>query len=263
MKIIVCVKQVPDTTEIKINPETGTLIRDGVPSILNPDDANALEQALEIKDSQPDTEVVVVTMGPPQAKAVLREALAMGADEAYLVTDRAFGGSDTYATSYILSQAIKKLGAYDVILGGKQAILGHTGQTAPSIAEHLGATRLTYVLSLKVEGDKVIAERQVEEGVEVIETKFPVLCTATKESNKPRYATVKGVMRSFNTEIGQITLADLPDADTTKMGLKGSPTKVKATFTPKRTANCVNIEGVSPVEIADNLIGKLVEAKVL
>lgn len=109
----------------------------------------------------------------------------------------------------------------------------------------------------------MIAERQVEEGVEVIETKFPVLCTATKESNKPRYATVKGVMRSFNTEIGQITLADLPDADTTKMGLKGSPTKVKATFTPKRTANCVNIEGVSPVEIADNLIGKLVEAKVL
>ena len=190
-------------------------------------------------------------------------ALAMGADEAYLVTDRAFGGSDTYATSYILSQAIKKLGAYDVILGGKQAIDGDTGQTAPSIAEHLGATRLTYVLSLKVEGDKVIAERQVEEGVEVIETKFPVLCTATKESNKPRYATVKGVMRSFNTEIGQITLADLPDADTTKMGLKGSPTKVKATFTPKRTANCVNIEGVSPVEIADNLIGKLVEAKVL
>lgn len=187
----------------------------------------------------------------------------MGADEAYLVTDRAFGGSDTYATSYILSQAIKKLGAYDVILGGKQAIDGDTGQTAPSIAEHLGATRLTYVLSLKVEGDKVIAERQVEEGVEVIETKFPVLCTATKESNKPRYATVKGVMRSFNTEIGQITLADLPDADTTKMGLKGSLTKVKATFTPKRTANCVNIEGVSPVEIADNLIGKLVEAKVL
>ena len=165
--------------------------------------------------------------------------------------------------STLLASVARKLGPFDVILCGKQAIDGDTGQTAPSIAEHLGATRLTYVLSLKVEGDKVIAERQVEEGVEVIETKFPVLCTATKESNKPRYATVKGVMRSFNTEIGQITLADLPDADTTKMGLKGSPTKVKATFTPKRTANCVNIEGVSPVEIADNLIGKLVEAKVL
>ena len=243
MNIVVCIKQVPDTTEIKIDPVKNTLIRTGVPSIMNPFDKNALETGLSLKD-QYGGKVTVISMGPPQAKAVLREALAMGADEAYLVTDRAFGG-------------------YDVILGGKQAIDGDTGQTAPSIAEHLGATRLTYVLSLKVEGDKVIAERQVEEGVEVIETKFPVLCTATKESNKPRYATVKGVMRSFNTEIGQITLADLPDADTTKMGLKGSPTKVKATFTPKRTANCVNIEGVSPVEIADNLIGKLVEAKVL
>ena len=262
MNIVVCIKQVPDTTEIKIDPVKNTLIRTGVPSIMNPFDKNALETGLSLKD-QYGGKVTVISMGPPQAKAVLREALAMGADEAYLVTDRAFGGSDTYATSYILSQAIKKLGAYDVILGGKQAIDGDTGQTAPSIAEHLGATRLTYVLSLKVEGGKVIAERQVEEGVEVIETKFPVLCTATKESNKPRYATVKGVMRSFNTEIGQITLADLPDADTTKMGLKGSPTKVKATFTPKRTANYVNIEGVSPVEIADNLIGKLVEAKVL
>ena len=262
MKILVCIKQVPESNKVEVDPVTGVLKRDGAASKMNPYDLYALETAFRIREEVGGS-VHVISMGPPQAKAVLREALAMGADEAYLVTDRAFGGSDTYATSYILSQAIKKLGAYDVILGGKQAIDGDTGQTAPSIAEHLGATRLTYVLSLKVEGDKVIAERQVEEGVEVIETKFPVLCTATKESNKPRYATVKGVMRSFNTEIGQITLADLPDADTTKMGLKGSPTKVKATFTPKRTANCVNIEGVSPVEIADNLIGKLVEAKVL
>ena len=262
MKILVCIKQVPESNKVEVDPVTGVLKRDGAASKMNPYDLYALETAFRIREEVGGS-VHVISMGPPQAKAVLREALAMGADEAYLVTDRAFGGSDTYATSYILSQAIKKLGAYDVILGGKQAIDGDTGQTAPSIAEHLGATRLTYVLSLKVEGGKVIAERQVEEGVEVIETKFPVLCTATKESNKPRYATVKGVMRSFNTEIGQITLADLPDADTTKMGLKGSPTKVKATFTPKRTANCVNIEGVSPVEIADNLIGKLVEAKVL
>ena len=250
MKAIVCVKQVPDTSgKVSVKPD-GTLDRASMATITNPDDLNALEAALKLKDAT-GCEVVVVTMGPPPAEGMLRELLARGADKAVLVSGREFGGSDTYATSYILSQAIKKLGAYDVILGGKQAIDGDTGQTAPSIAEHLGATRLTYVLSLKVEGDKVIAERQVEEGVEVIETKFPVLCTATKESNKPRYATVKGVMRSFNTEIGQITLADLPDADTTKMGLKGSPTKVKATFTPKRTANCVNIEGVSPVEIAD------------
>lgn len=262
MNIVVCIKQVPDTTEIRIDPVKNTLIRTGVPSIMNPFDKNALETGLQLKD-QYGGKVTVISMGPPQAKEVLREALAMGADEAYLVTDRAFGGSDTYATSYILSEAIKKLGSYDIILGGKQAIDGDTGQTAPSIAEHLGAARLTYVLSLKVEGDKVIARRQVEEGIEVVETQFPVLCTATKESNKPRYATVKGVMRSFRTEIGQITLADLPNADTAKMGLKGSPTRVKATFTPKRTANCVSIGGASPKETADRLIDMLTEAKIL
>lgn len=262
MNIVVCIKQVPDTTEIKIDPVKNTLIRTGVPSIMNPFDKNALETGLSLRD-QYGGKVTVISMGPPQAKAVLREALAMGANEAYLVTDRAFGGSDTYATSYILSQAIKKLGTFDIILGGKQAIDGDTGQTAPSIAEHLGATRLTYVLDIKIEGDKVIARRQVEEGIEVIETKFPVLCTATKESNKPRYATVKGVINSLKADIGTITLSDLPDSDTTKMGLKGSPTKVKATFTPKRTANCIHIMGNSPLELADSLIEKLVESKVL
>lgn len=204
MNIVVCIKQVPDTTEIKIDPVKNTLIRTGVPSIMNPFDKNALETGLSLKDRY-GGKVTVISMGPPQAKAVLREALAMGADEAYLVTDRAFGGSDTYATSYILSQAIKKLRLR--CHPGRQA--GNRRRYRPDRTEYRrasGATRLTYVLSLKVEGDKVIAERQVEEGVEVIETKFPVLCTATKESNKPRYATVKGVMRSFNTEIGQITL---------------------------------------------------------
>ena len=166
MNIVVCIKQVPDTTEIKIDPVKNTLIRQGVPSIMNPFDKNALETALQLKDTY-GGKVVAIAMGPQQAKAVLREAISMGADEGYLVTDRAFGGSDTYATSYILSQAIKKLGPFDVILGGKQAIDGDTGQTAPSIAEHMGATRLTYVLDLKVEGDKVIARRQVEEGIEV------------------------------------------------------------------------------------------------
>lgn len=262
MNIIVCVKQVPDTTEIKIDPVKNTLIRTGVPSIMNPFDKNALETGLRLKDAY-GGKVTVISMGPPQAKAVLREALSMGADEAYLVTDRAFGGSDTYATSYILSQAIKKLGEFDVILGGKQAIDGDTGQTAPSIAEHLGATRLTYVLDLKVEDGKVIARRQVEEGTEVIETSFPVLCTATKESNKPRYATIKGKLASLKAEIPEITLADLPDADVSKMGLKGSPTKVKATFTPQRTASGEQIEGSTPDEVAKILIGKLADAKIL
>lgn len=262
MNIVVCIKQVPDTTEIKIDPVKNTLIRQGVPSIMNPFDKNALETGLQLKDEY-GGRVTVISMGPPQAKAVLREALAMGADAAYLVTDRAFGGSDTYATSYILSQAIEKLGKFDVILGGKQAIDGDTGQTAPSIAEHLHAARLTYILDLKVDGDKVIARRQVEEGIEVIETKFPVLCTATKESNKPRYATVKRKIASLKAEIPELTMADFPDIDTTKIGLKGSPTKVKATFTPQRTANGVTIEGTGPIEMADNLIGKLVDAKIL
>lgn len=262
MNIVVCIKQVPDTTEIKIDPVKNTLIRTGVPSIMNPFDKHALETGLQLKDTYGGA-VTVISMGPPQAKAVLREALSMGADAAYLVTDRAFGGSDTYATSYILSQAIQKLGSFDVILGGKQAIDGDTGQTAPSIAEHLDAVRLTYVLDLKVEGNRVTARRQVEEGIEVIETSFPILCTATKESNKPRYATIKRKIASLKAEIPEITLADLPDADTTKMGLKGSPTKVKATFTPQRTANGVTIEGKSPKETAVLLIDQLAAAKIL
>lgn len=262
MNMVVCIKQVPDTTEIKIDPVKNTLIRQGVPSIMNPFDKNALETALQLKDAY-GGKVVVISMGPGQAKAVIREAIAMGADEGYLVTDRAFGGSDTYATSYILSQAIQKLGPFDVILGGKQAIDGDTGQTAPSIAEHMGATRLTYVLDLKVEGDKVIARRQVEEGIEVIETTFPVLCTATKESNKPRYATVSRKLYSMKCEIPELTFADFPGIDTEKIGLKGSPTKVKATFTPKRTATGVKVEGTSPAQAAVSLIDKLTEAKVL
>lgn len=262
MNIVVCIKQVPDTTEIKIDPVKNTLIRQGVPSIMNPFDKNALETGLSLKD-QYGGKVTVISMGPPQAKAVLREAISMGADEAYLLTDRAFGGSDTYATSYILSQAIEKLGPFDVILGGKQAIDGDTGQTAPSIAEHLGAARLTYILDLKVEGDRVIARRQVEEGTEIIETSFPVLCTATKESNKPRYATVSRKLYSLRCEIPELTAADFPDIDVAKIGLKGSPTRVKATFTPKRSASGVTIGGNTPAEMADSLIEKLAEAKVL
>lgn len=262
MKIVVCVKQVPDTTEIKIDPVKNTLIRTGVPSILNPFDKNAVETALQLKDNYGGT-VTVISMGPPQAKAVLREALAMGADDAYLITDRAFGGSDTYATSYILSSAIRHLGGFDVVLGGKQAIDGDTGQTAPSIAEHLGLTRLTYILDMKVQGGSVIARRQVEEGIEVIKAELPVLCTATKESNKPRYATIRGKMDSLKAEIKELTFADMADIiDTTKIGLKGSPTKVKATFTPQRTASGVNIEGDAKT-MAAALLDKLTESKIL
>ncbi|MCM8710933.1 electron transfer flavoprotein subunit beta/FixA family protein [Clostridium sp. SYSU_GA19001] len=262
MNIVVCIKQVPDTTEIKIDPVRNTLIRQGVPSIVNPFDKNALEQALRLKE-QYGGKITVISMGPDQAKSALREAISMGADKAYLVTDRAFGGSDTYATSYILSKVIEKIGPFDIILGGKQAIDGDTGQTAISIAQHLGITRLSHVLDIKIEGYKCVVKRQVEEGIEVIEAKLPILCTLTKESNKPRYATIKGKLYSLKAEIEEIHLADLPDIDTTKIGLKGSPTRVKATFTPKRQASGEIIEAINPQETARVLVNKLKEAKLL
>lgn len=262
MNIVVCVKQVPDTTEIKIDPVKNTLIRTGVPSIMNPFDKNALEQALRLKEKTGGT-VTAISMGPDQAKAVLREALAMGADNAYLVTDRAFGGSDTYATSYILSEVIKKIGPFDVVLGGIQAIDGDTGQTASSIAEHLGLNRVSYVLDMDVVGDKAIIKRKTEEGVAVIEAKLPVLATSLKESNKPRYRTIKGVMDALKAEIPEIHFADLPAIDETKIGLKGSPTRVKATFTPKRSASGEVMEAINPQETAKALVFKLAEAKLV
>lgn len=262
MNIIVCIKQVPDTTEIKIDPVKNTLIRQGVPSIMNPFDKNALEQALTLKDKH-SAKVTVISMGPAQAKEVLREALAMGADEAFLITDRAFGGSDTYATSYILSQAIKSIGDFDIIMGGQQAIDGDTGQTAPSIAEHLGIIRLTHVVDIEIKDKKCIVKRQVEEGIEVIESKIPLLCTATKETNKPRYATIKGVMDSLKAEIKEINLDDLVGADVSKMGLKGSPTRVKGTYIPKRQASCEIIEEINPQISVKILLEKLAESKIL
>lgn len=263
MKIAVCVKQVPDTTEIRIDPIKKTLIRQGVPSIANPFDVNAIEAALRLKDEY-GGEVTAICMGPEQAKAVLRQAIAMGADNAYLVTDRAFGGSDTYATSYILSKTLEKLGPFDVIIGGKQAIDGDTGQTAPSIAEHMGYARLTYVLDMKIEGDKMIARRQIEEGTQVTEAKLPVLVTVTKETNVPRYATLARTLHSVRCNIPNITLGDMPAGfDTSKIGLDGSPTRVKYTFTPERSNNCEKLPGSAPAELAHNLITKLTDAKAL
>lgn len=262
MNLVVCIKQVPDTTEIKIDPVKNTLIRNGVPSILNPFDKNALEQALLLKDKY-GGKVTAISMGPGSAKAVLREALSLGADKAFLITDRAFGGSDTYATSYILSKAIEKLGTFDFIFVGKQAIDGDTGQTGSSIAEHLNINRLSCILDIEIEGNKCIVKRQIEEGIEVVDAKLPILCTITKESNKPRYATIRNKINSLKAEIKEITLADMPDTDITKIGLKGSPTRVKATFTPKRQVSGEILEVLNPKESAKDLVSKLSEAKLL
>ena len=183
MKIIVCVKQVPDTNEVRINQETGTLIREGVPSIINPDDKNALEAALVLKD-ETGAEVSVVSMGPPQAADALKEAIAMGADHAYLVSDRAFGGSDTWATATILAAAIEKIGDYDLILCGRQAIDGDTAQVGPEIAEFLGIPQITYAKHIECDGESLNVTRFTETGDYKIRTKLPVLLTAIKELNE-------------------------------------------------------------------------------
>lgn len=255
MKIIVCVKQVPDTTEVKINKETGTLIRDGVPSILNPDDANALEEALRLKDTNKDVHVTVVSMGPPQAEEMLRECLAMGADEAVLLSDRAFGGSDTWSTSNAIASGIKTLGEYDIIFAGRQAIDGDTAQVGPQIAEKLDIPQVTYVQSFEMQGKDVIVKRQLEDGHEMIKVQTPVLLTAVKELNEPRYMALDKIFDSFKKEIKVLGINDL-DITAEQVGLKASPTRVFRSFTPDMKTAGIMIEK-APKEAAIELIGHL------
>jgi electron transfer flavoprotein alpha/beta subunit len=243
MKIIVCIKQVPDTNEVKLDPKTGQLIRDGVPSIINHDDKNALEEALRIKDERDDVTITVLCMGPPQADVALREALAMGADEAILLSDRAFGGSDTWATSYIIAQAIKRLGSYDLIFCGRQAIDGDTAQVGPQIAEKLGIPQVTYVQQFEFKGEnQVRCQRALEDGYQVIDVQMPCLLTAIKELNEPRYPSVGGIFDAYDKEVTVWTLNEVP-VDTAKTGLNGSPTNVFKTFTPTPKGDGRMLEG--------------------
>ncbi len=230
MKIIVCIKQVPNTTEIKIDPVTNTLKRDGVPSIINPDDKTAIEAALQMKELY-GAQVTVITMGPPQAEKALREALAMGADEAFLLTDRAFGGSDTLATSTIVAAAIRKLGA-DVVFCGRQAIDGDTAQVGPQIAEHLGIPQITYAaaISYNEETGALTVKRQFEDRYQMLEVKGQCLITFLSTMAKPRYMNMWDIVDQDEKEVGKITFADL-DVDKENIGLTGSPTKVKSTAT--------------------------------
>ena len=256
MKIIVCAKQVPDTNEVRIDPVKGTLIRDGVPSILNPDDANALEAALAIKDERPDTTVAVISMGPPQANYMLRECLAMGADEAYLLSSRAFGGADTCATSTTIAAGIRKIGDYDIIFAGRQAIDGDTAQVGPQIGRRLGLPVVTYVQKIRDFKDGVVVvERQLEDGYEVIECKTPCILTCVKELNDPRYMSVAGIVKAYET---QITVWDENDVklDPSDCGLKASPTQVFKSFTPPPKGKGEMLEGTVPV-MADALVSKL------
>lgn len=261
MNIVVCVKQVPDTTEVKIDPVTNTLIRQGVPSIVNPFDKNAVEAALQLKEKH-GGKVTVISMGPPQAKEALKECLAMGADEALLISDRKFGGADTLATSYTLAAAIRKLGAYDIILCGKQAIDGDTAQVGPETAEHLAISQMTYVSKIEVEGDTVRVEREHEDGYEVLETQTPVLISVVKSINEPRFPSVRGTMKANRAVIAEWTAADL-EVDEQKLGLKGSPTQVRKIFTPPQRTQGVVIQKDTARESVAELIQKLSDAKIV
>lgn len=263
MNIVVCVKQVPDTNEVRIDPVKGTLIREGVPSIINPDDKNALEEALTIKDLYKDTKVTVLSMGPPQADVALKEALAMGADEAILLSDRAFAGSDTWATSTVLAAAIKKIKDYDIIFCGRQAIDGDTAQVGPQIAEHLGVSQITYVEELKVEGNEVVAKRALEDGYYIIRSKMPVLLTAIKELNEPRYPSIRGIYDAYRDK--EVTVWTFKDIDTegVKVGLDGSPTQVNKSFTPEgKKGECEMIKGAGE-ELSRMLVYRLKQRQII
>ena len=228
MKIVVCIKQVPDTTEVRINPVTGTLIREGVPSIMNPDDKAGLEEALLLKDKY-GAEVSVITMGIPSASEVLREALAMGADKAYLLSDRRLAGADTIATSTPIAAAIKKIG-FDLIITGRQAIDGDTAQVGPQIAELLGIPNISYAESIEFDGsDYITVKRQYDDRSHVLRAKLPCLITALGDMNEQRYMTPYGIHHAYETEITVLTRDDI-DVDDMDIGLTGSPTKVAKSF---------------------------------
>jgi electron transfer flavoprotein beta subunit len=257
MKIVVCIKQVPDTTEIKINPATGTLIRDGVPSIMNPDDKGGLEVALQLKD-QFGAHVTVITMGPPQAEAILREALAMGADRAILLTDRKFAGADTLATSNALAGALRVI-EHDLVITGRQAIDGDTAQVGPQIAEHLHTPMISYVAGVEFDGkDKLTVKKEDEDGYQMLEVHTPALLTVLASAFKPRYMTVKGILDAYDEKEIEIWNVDKIDVDEAKLGLNGSPTRVKRSFTkPQKVAG--EVFDVTPEEAVDLIVAKLKE----
>lgn len=237
MNILVCVKQVPDTTQVRIDPVTNTLIREGVPAIVNTFDAFALEAAARIKDKYPDTKIVVVSMGPENAKNALKECLSIAADKAYLVSGRAFGGSDTLATSYILSNAVRKIeeleGRFDALFCGKQAIDGDTAQVGPELAEHLHYAQITCALEIIEADDKHFEVlKEDPEANQVIDINLPCVITFTKPGFDPRYPTVKRFLSANRAEIPTLTPDEFKQMDSARIGLKGSPTHVKKSFVP-------------------------------
>ncbi len=244
MHIAVCVKQVPDTTEVKINPETGTLIRAGVPSIINPYDHFALQTAMELKKVH-GFRVTVISMGPPQAKSVVQMGLALGADDGVLLSDMAFAGSDTWATSYALSKAVKKLGKVDIILVGMQAIDGDTAQTGPGVAQQLGIPQVTFCVKIDVDGRKIIAKKLIDGGYEIVETRAPALFTMIMPPDYvSKYPSFLDVHGSLKKPYHVWSAADI-GAEAQYLGLKGSPTQVARIYPPPQREKAAMTHGSS------------------
>ena len=261
MKVIVCIKQVPDTKGgVQFNPD-GTLNRGAMLTIMNPDDKAGLEAALRLKD-QYGAEVTVLTMGLPKAADVLQEAIAMGADKGVLVTDRVLGGADTWATSTTIAGALRKLD-YDLIITGRQAIDGDTAQVGPQIAEHLGIPVISYAQEIKVDGDSVIVKRQYDDEYHMLKAKMPCLVTALSELNEPRYMTPGGIFDAVNAEITTLGRADLVDVDDSNLGLKGSPTKIAKASDKVRKGAGEKVVPDSPDEAVSYIVGKLKDKHVI
>jgi electron transfer flavoprotein beta subunit len=256
MKIVVCVKQVPGTHDAKIDPETKRIVREGIKAMTNPFDTYAVEEAVRIKEKI-GGEVIVLTMGPPRADIVLREGISVGADAAVLLSDRAFGGSDTWATSYALSKAIEKIGGVDLVICGKQAIDGDTAQVGPGIAAQLNWPQATYVMAVPQINDEMIqAKRMHEDGWDICEIKLPAVLTVVKDINQPRIPTLKGRLAAQKIEIPTWTAADI-GADLSKIGLDGSPTRVvKTNPPPARTTETLILNG-NPADSAQKLVRQL------
>ena len=267
MRIAVCIKQVPDTREVKLDPVTNNLIRDGVPSIINMDDKSGLEMAIRLKEKHGGT-VTVFTMGPPQADLALREALAMGCDKAYLISAREFGGSDTYATGYIIANAMRKVeeeeGAFDLFITGRQAIDGDTAQVGPQIAENLGVPQISYAEGIEINGDVVTVKRQYEDRYHIIEVGMPCLLTAIQELADPRYMHAGLIVDAYNAEIPVIDFAALESRiDKTTIGNAGSPTNVVRSFTKQPKGQGIKYDNVGPDEAVKIIMDKMIERHII
>lgn len=261
MNIVVCIKQVPGTTEVKIDPQTNTLVREGVKAITNPFDTYAVEEAIRLKE-RAGGKVTALSMGPSQAEKALRDAISIGVDEAVLLSDSLFAGSDTLATSYTLAQAIEKIGSWDLIICGKQTLDGDTGQVGPELAEHLGIPFVTGVRKIREIGENFLnLERMIEEGYELVEMPLPGLITVVKEINEPRLPSLRGMMAGKKAEISVWTAEDIA-AERDKIGINGSPTKVVKIFTPSREVRSEILEGDLERQVSQ-LIEKLRGAKVI